>query len=66
MAGMSKVRLGELERGASPNLRTARALADALGSDVDTLFPRNDENPAGNGVLDTTAADWARSDVLEA
>jgi transcriptional regulator with XRE-family HTH domain len=38
-AGVRRETVSRVERGASPQLRTARALADALGLDVDGLFP---------------------------
>ena len=54
--GMSRGRLGELEHGASPNLRTARALANALDTDLDRLFPPNGEGPAAYGSSTIAAA----------
>jgi transcriptional regulator with XRE-family HTH domain len=41
-AGLRRETVSRVERGASPQLRTARALAEALGLDVELLFPREE------------------------
>ena len=46
--GVSRDTISRLERGERPRLDTARALAHALGVDVATLFPENEERPAGS------------------
>jgi DNA-binding XRE family transcriptional regulator len=46
LAGVTARTVGALEAGdASPRLRTARALADALGWSVADLFPPDEETP---------------------
>ena len=44
-AGLARETVSRIEGGHAPNLRTARALATALGWPVDTLFPQPDEAP---------------------
>jgi transcriptional regulator with XRE-family HTH domain len=50
-AGLSRETVGNVERGSTPRLDTARALARALSVDVSTLFPDIEEGaPSANGT----------------
>jgi DNA-binding XRE family transcriptional regulator len=45
-AGVARETVSRLERGDTPNLRTAVALAKVLQAGVTELFPLNDVSPA--------------------
>lgn len=56
-AGLSRETVSRLERGERPRLDTARAVSRALGVDVATLFPENEEGaPPANGTPSNNAA----------
>lgn len=50
-AGICRETVSKIENGADPHLRTAQAVADALGIDVTTLFPVKGESPADHRAL---------------
>jgi transcriptional regulator with XRE-family HTH domain len=52
VSGISRETISRLERGGSPNLHTARVLANALGRPVDALFNGsvNSESPTHHNV----------------
>jgi transcriptional regulator with XRE-family HTH domain len=62
-AGISRETVSRLERGATPHLRTARAVAAALGVDAALLWPVNDEGRAGQLAPATTSAGGDGRDV---
>jgi len=60
-AHVARETVSRVERGMSPQLRTARALSGALGVPIPELFPMNDERPAGTpGVVTTAPKDGGR------
>jgi len=65
-AHVARETVSRVERGMSPQLRTARALSGALGVPISELFPMNDETPAITpGLRETsTTAEWGRHDEL--
>jgi transcriptional regulator with XRE-family HTH domain len=46
LAGVSRETISLIERGELPRMRTAHAIARALGVALDVLLPINDETPA--------------------
>ena len=54
-AGVSRETISRLERGETPQLRTARAIARALRGDLDRIFPATSEARAGNPGLAKSA-----------
>ena len=60
-AHVARETVSRVERGMSPQLRTAHALSGALGLPIPELFPQNDERPACTpGVATTSPEDGGR------
>ncbi len=54
-AGVSEKTIGRVERGELPRMRTAVAIAEALGAPLEQLFPTTSEATAPNGGSAKTA-----------
>jgi DNA-binding XRE family transcriptional regulator len=64
-AGLSREQVVRLERGTcSPSLRTALALADALGCELVEIFPSDSKTPASTGASPKPGDTDARHDEL--
>jgi transcriptional regulator with XRE-family HTH domain len=57
LAGVTRQTIGALEGGSSPRLRTAQALAEALGVPIAELFPAKDERHPAEGAAVKDRAD---------
>lgn len=60
LAGVSRETISLIERGELPRVRTAHAIARALGEALDVLLPVNDDSPAGNGAVGKASGDGAQ------